>query len=116
MLSKLLNILNRNKVNKKEYDNLSEQVLVGSDLPTLDSLKSLFRSSVWKYMSDTMAFRIKSARDDLEDQNLDIETIRVHQGRIEELRFIDSLPSFIIENYENLRSELDAKKEANKKE
>lgn len=67
-------------------------------------------------MSDTMAFRIKSARDDLEDQNLDIETIRVHQGRIEELRFIDSLPSFIIENYENLRSELDAKKEANKKE
>lgn len=116
MLSKLLNILNRNKVNKKEYDNLSEQVLIGSDLPTLDSLKSLLRSSVWKYMSDTMAFRIKSARDDLEDQNLDIETVRVHQGRIEELRFIDSLPSFIIENYENLRSELDAKKEANKKE
>lgn len=101
---------------KKDVDSLSESVLIGGDVPILEEVKAFSRNKIWKYIQDTINFRIKSARDDLEDQNMDIETIRAYQGRIEELRFIGSLPDFIIENYPQLKSEVEAKKAAEKKE
>ena len=101
---------------KHDVDVISESVIVGSDVPILEEVKAFSRNKIWKYIQDTIDFRIKSARDDLEDQNMDIETIRAYQGRIEELRFIGSLPDFIIENYTQLKSEVEAKKAAEKKE
>lgn len=97
---------------KKPVDHLSESVTIGSDIPPVSEVKAFKRDAIWKYISDTIDFRIKSARDDLEDQRLDIETIRVFQGRIEELRFIASLPDFIIENFTQLKAEVDAKQKA----
>ena len=99
---------------KKEVDHLSEGVTIGSDVPPKDESEAFKRNRVWKYISDTIDFRIKSARDDLENQSMDLETLRVYQGRIEELRFIGSLPDFIIENFDNLKAEVEAKKEAEK--
>ena len=99
---------------KKDVDSLSESVTIGSDLPPLSEVEAFMRNTVWKYISDTIDFRIKSARDDLENQSMDLETLRVYQGRIEELRFIGSLPDFIIENFDNLKAEVEAKKEAEK--
>ena len=99
---------------KKEVDHLSEDVTIGSDVPPKDEAEAFKRNRVWKYISDTIDFRIKSARDDLENQSMDLETLRVYQGRIEELRFIGSLPDFIIENFDNLKAEVEAKKEAEK--
>lgn len=104
------------KLFKLDVDIISEAVMLGNDTPSLERLQTFVRDSVWKYITDTIDFRIKSARDDLEDQHLDIETIRVYQGRIEELRFIRSLPQFVIENFEQLRAEIQAKSEAEKKE
>jgi hypothetical protein len=97
---------------KKDVDSLSESVTIGSDLPPLSEVEAFMRNTVWKYISDTIDFRIKSARDDIEDQNMDLETIRVNQGRIEELRFIGSLPKFVIDSYTQLKDEIDAKKAA----
>lgn len=99
---------------KKSVDVVSEAVIAGTDLPPIEEVRAFMRNTVWKYMLDTINFRIKSARDDLEDQRLDTETIRVYQGRIEELRFIGDFPAFIIDTYIQLKAELDAKKEAEK--
>lgn len=104
------------KLFKKEVDLCNEEVIFGSDMPPPEELKSFKRNPIWKYISDTIDYRIKSARDDLENQNLDLDTFRVFQGRIEELRFIGSLPDFLIENYDQLKAEVKAKKEAEKEE
>ena len=97
---------------KRDVDNLSESVMLGNDIPPLEEVEAFTRNGVWKYISDTIDFRIKSARDDMEDQKIDIETLRVFQGRIEELRFIGDLPTFIIDTYTQLKDEIAAKKAA----
>lgn len=97
---------------KKEVDNLSESIMLGNDLPPMEEVQAFMRNSVWKYIADTISFRIKSARDDMEDQKIDLETLRVYQGRIEELRFIGDLPNFIIDTYNQLKAEIEAKRAA----
>ena len=97
---------------KKEVDHLNETVTIGSDIPPVSEVQAFKRDRIWKYIADTIDFRIKSARDDIEDQRMDLETIRVYQGRIEELRFIASLPDFIIENFTQLKAETEAKQKA----
>lgn len=101
---------------KRNVDNISESVMLGNDIPPLEEVEAFTRNSVWKYILDTIDFRIKSARDDMEDQKVDIETIRVFQGRIEELRFIGDLPTFIIDTYAQLKDEIAAKKAAEEKD
>jgi hypothetical protein len=100
---------------KSNYDNMSDTSYLSLNLPRIEELRSFEHNEVWRYISDTLKYRIYAARDDLEDQNADIETMRVHQGRIEELRFILDLPRFIIDQYDNLKAELDAKEAANDK-
>jgi len=56
--------------------------------------------------------RIEGCRDDLErGQSDDLDTLRINQGRAEELRFIAAYPQFLIDNYENLRDEIKTKQE-----
>jgi hypothetical protein len=107
-----MSMLDRFKKNKKDFDRITDDMFAGRDLPGLDEIKHLVKTDIWKYIADTIAYRVKSARDDLEDQNLDLDTIRVQQGRIEELRFIESLPDFLIEQYDNLKAETGASREA----
>lgn len=101
---------------KREVDHLTEDITIASELPPIDEVNAFKRNKVWKYIADTVDYRIKSARDDLENQGVDLEVIRIYQGRIEELRFIASLPDFIIENFKQLNAEIEAKKEAEKLE
>lgn len=98
--------------NKKNFDDISEDSYVGIDIPSVEEVRNFESNPVWKYISDTIKYRVNSARDDLEDQNADIDTIRVHQGRIEELRFIESLPGFLISQHDNLVAEKEASKAA----
>lgn len=100
---------------KKNVDSVSENILT-SKLPPKDEIEAFKRNAVWNYIADTIDFRLKSARDDLENQNIDIDTIRVYQGRIEELRFIGCLPDFLVNNFDLLKAEVDAKNEAEKQE
>lgn len=96
------------KVFKKDVDTVSDNVLT-SKLPPKEEIEAFKRNAVWNYIADTIDFRLKSARDDLENQNIDIDTIRVYQGRIEELRFIGCLPDFLIDNFDLLKAEISAK-------
>ena len=100
---------------KKEIDHVKGEMLDES-LPSKGRFIAFTQDPVWKYLSDSIAFRIKCSRNDLEDQRLDIDTIRIYQGRIEELRFIESFPQLIIDQYDEMMSEVDAKREANKKD
>lgn len=116
LYNKMIEIFNSLIHTKKDVDGISEEYIIASELPFLDEIKSFTSTRMWKYVHDTLAFRIKSARDDMEDQNADIETLRVMQGRIEELRFIETLPDFLIANYDNLKAEISANKETNAKD
>ena len=100
---------------KTETDHVNAD-LIDTDLPSKERLQTFIKDPVWRYIADSIAYRIKGSRNDLEDQRLDIETIRVYQGRIEELRFIEQFPQLIIDQYDEMKAELDAKREANKKE
>jgi len=109
-MKKVIDIFNSLKKHaKRNYDGITDSAFLSIDIPRPEDIRSFINSSMWRYISDTLKYRINAARDDLEDQNLGIDTIRVHQGRLEELRFLLDLPDFIIDNYDNLRAELDAR-------
>ncbi len=96
-----------------EVDDMTAD-LIDTKLPSVERLKAFAKDPVWQYINDTIRYRIKASRDDLEDQRIDIETVRVYQGRIEELRFVQAIPSFLIENYDSITDELKGKAEAKK--
>ena len=106
----LFDLFKKEEKRKKNFDDVSEEHLTNTELPPLSNIRDFVGNHVWKYIAETIAFRIKSVRDDLEDQNSDIDTIRVNQGRVEEMRFIENLPSFLINQYDNLKAEIDADK------
>lgn len=82
------------------------------NLPPVEELKNFISGRIWKYLEATIMFRIEGCRDDLErGQSDDLDTLRINQGRAEELRFIASYPQFLIDNYENLREEIKTKEE-----
>lgn len=82
------------------------------NLPDVEELRNFVNSRIWKYLEATFMVRIEGCRDDLErGQSDDLDTIRINQGRAEELRFIVSYPQFLIDNYDNLRDELKTRQE-----
>lgn len=113
MMKNLLDIFNHLRTApKKNFDAYTDDYFTNEDLPPQSEVRNFVGLAVWKYISDTISYRIRAIRDDLEDQNVDIETIRVQQGRVEELRFIIGLPNFILKNYDNLIAEISAVKKA----
>jgi hypothetical protein len=82
------------------------------NLPDVEELRNFVKGRIWKYLEATLMVRIEGCRDDLErGQSDDLDTLRINQGRAEELRFIAAYPQFLIDNYENLKDEIKMKQE-----
>ena len=82
------------------------------NLPPVEELKNFINGKIWKYLEATLMVRIEGCRDDLErGQSDDLDTLRINQGRAEELRYIAAYPQFLIDNYENLKDEIKMKQE-----
>ena len=82
------------------------------NLPDVEELRNFSKGRIWKYLEATFMVRIEACRDDLErGQSDDLDTVRINQGRLEELRFIVTYPQFLIDNYDNLRDELKTRQE-----
>lgn len=101
---------------KKQSVDLMKESIISNDIPPVSEVAAFKSGRIWRYIEETLFYRIKSARDDLENQTLDIETIRVYQGRIEELRFLSSLPDFIIELSNAIKDEIEATEKAKEKQ
>lgn len=85
------------------------------------SLEELLRSSAWADLKDILHERIKRTMDELEYSNLSedvwisIRRVTALQARLEELRFLEVLPNFMLEHFEDLskidKGEIDERSE-----
>ena len=72
------------------------------------SLEELLRSPAWADLKDILQERIRRTMDELEFSNLNedvwisIRRMTALQARLGELRFLEVLPEFMLEHYEEL--------------
>lgn len=72
------------------------------------ALEELLRSPAWADLNDVLKERINRAVDELEYSDLNedvwisIRRVTAAQARLGELRFLEALPRFMMEHYEDL--------------
>jgi len=57
-------------------------------------------SNTWKDITEIVQDRIKSVRDQLENE-IEMDLIKFHQGRVQECRVFLDLPEIILEGFED---------------
>lgn len=77
-------------------------------LPLESNFREFLTSSIWRYIEESLRYRLEGVRDELEDPGLSHDQDSYNKGRTNELRWILEFPQWLVDNYDALKAEVEA--------